>query len=197
MKNRLLLILGVLILGILGLTCNPINSYLNNPPINPIAALLCIISAFMLFFTEIKAGFNENWTKPLISFFVFAILYAEFWVTFNTFQIVFMPQYVPEGAANTLPNKSIYFPPILGVIGFFLIALRGLLYLFDTNRVKVVRVIGLLVIFISLLSLSGHIFNIPILYSKLFKSGGVAVLTGMSMLLSGIVLFATRGRNRH
>lgn len=198
LKLNQILSLIIIILGVLGIVFNfypiyflkNISQFLN--AIKLTSSSLLIVSGLLLFFIESHDIVEEKTRKMFVSFFVFLSFFIIFLISFTDFQILFI-SFASDKSINYIP--TIYFPSMASLFCFFLIAGRGFSFLFDTNRVKLVKLIGYIILLICFCAIISHLFNNHYLYFNFsHKYVGMEFLPFIGFLISSLILLNSKKR---
>lgn len=166
-------------------------------PIKFTAALSLFWSGFILYFTarSLKGESNIEGAVFIVPIFIIFLLMITQLVSMI---FGFRPSFEELLVQISSGQKASGRPPIATMIGFNLIALAGLLTIFNISNIKILlRWIGIIVGVIGAVALFGYAFNIPILYHHFGTSGlGSAMAFHIALPFALIGLgFYLLGRN--
>ena len=152
---------------------------------SPISGIMFIIIGVLLLLIEGKFLLYKKVRPMLISFFTISLFFIIFISSYSL--LTFIDFFKFDKIIDEEIFKS--YPSIFSLFVTFLIATRGLMYIFDTNKLKFVRWLGILIGAISLSDLVGHIFNSELLYFRFSESfSGLPVNIAILSLLSSFIL---------
>ena len=155
--------------------------------IKPMSAILLIISGLIPFFISSISSIAHNFRKMVVSFLVFLSFFIVFLLSFNNIQSIFLPEAYPL-AQNELLTVYPLFPSLGSLFCFLLVGIRGFMYIFSTNKIKIVKALGFLMSSVSISSMIGLLTDHPALsFYYPGKSTAMAFFSTLGALLIGIV----------
>ncbi len=150
----------------------------------PVEAALLMITSFLIFFIK-KTKINQNKRQIGISFLTFAIFAIIFGLCSDSLESLINGQYQPP-----IMSVKPLFPSYCTVLCFFIVAVRGLIYLFTTNIKWLVKLFGMFIGFCGISSFLGYLIKEPGLYFMFNKKfTGVAFLSAIAMILIGFMFY--------
>ncbi len=150
----------------------------------PIEAALLMITGFLIYFIK-NTKINQNKRHTGISFLTFAIFAIIFGLCSDSLESLINGQYQPP-----IMSVKPLFPSYVMILAYFIVAVRGLIYLFTTNIKWLVRLFGMFIGFCGVSSFLGYLIKEPGLYFMFNKKfTGVAFLSAIAMILIGFMFY--------
>lgn len=155
--------------------------------IKPLTCVLFITSGLLLYLIHEKSLANNKRQLFIssLTFLMFAIIFSLSWDSLHHFL---------HGDNYDNFKEQFYYPGWITIVCFSLIAFRGLTYIFDTNKVKLVKSLGFIISMVGLSGICGYLFNLPKLYFYFNEnSSGISIITsGLFLILGGILFKANK-----
>ncbi len=146
----------------------------------PVTIVLFMISSAMIFLIDNPRSMKESNRQVFISFLTFCVLCILCGLCRESLETLI------NGHDQYSATSKPLFPSYITIFCFFLVGIRGLIYLFTSNIKPLVRTFGFIISTIGISGVIGYLMDIPFMY---FDSP--RFFTGLAFQTS--VLFAVLG----